>query len=329
MFTFRRIVYLFVVMCAAYAAHYFIDSPETAWAIPVTFTLSLVTAGRTLLMREWVLCLMGLSLVITSVLSNYFIGHHTVLIAYLVFLMLLYMRYLHAHLGSGKMFVLFVFLTLVFASNIGSHETYTERTAIILLGVVMAMVLQFIFWRILIIDNTERALKTAVTALRNTNHGIFDCLLSVDYPDNIYAYESQLHLHKRQFYAGLTTLRQMIVRLGAASNQYISAKKILALEAVYENMMDYAQLRWRVEDHTSYALCAPELRYIAMAIHAVLAHISNKSSFSLDQLEAAIDGMESVYQSVLKTAVQDPVAILLFIASLRGFLEKLSAAGAA
>lgn len=330
LFTLRRTAYLLFVTCAAYAAHYFINAPFTAWLIPVTYTLSLVTSGDTLVLRQSILLLMGLVLVLTSVIASYLGLFNGLLLAYLIILILLYMRYLYPRISNTKVFVLFLFLTIVFANTAGHLESDLERASIIMLGVGIAMVSQLLFWGVIVNDNIERACKTAVVALRKFNAAFFACLMSSDYADNIYEYERQLHLCKRQFYGAISDLRGELPRLKTTLKRLYFSEKATILENIYENVMDYAQIRWRIEDHSSYALCSLELRGLAEAIdwrfkdldHALRCKgVVRAVSVTFS---AALDRMKSVYDSVLSLSVQEPLAILLFVASLQSLDDKIS-----
>lgn len=320
------------VTCAAYAAHYFINTPFTAWLIPVTYTLSLVTSGPTLILRQSILFLMGLVLVFTSIIATYLGVIHGVLLAYLLILILLYMRYLHPRISNTKVFVLFLFLTIVFANRTGQIESDLERASIIMLGVMIAMISQLLFWNALVGDNIERASKAAVFALRRLNHAVFNCLMSSDYVDNVYEYERQLHLYKRQFYSALSQFRTELPRLNSPFRQSFFMERIALIEGVYENVMDYAQIRWRIEDHSSYSLCSSELRDLETAVDARFislgAALMKKPRPKSDEnaLLAALDRMKSVYDAVLSVSVQEPLAILLFMASLHGLNDKLTEA---
>lgn len=318
------------VTCAVYTAHYFIDTPFTAWLIPVTYTLSLVTSGRTLFNRQLVLMLMGLMLVLTSIVATYLAFSHFLLLAYLLFLIMFYMRYLHPHIGNTKILILFLFLTIVFANRTGQLESDLERASIIMLGVVMAMLAQCLFWRMLANDNIERAAHTLVVALRRLNHTIFTCLLSPDYVDNVYEYERRLHMCKRSFYAGISQLRAELPQMNKVADRLLMVERVVFMESVYENVMDYAQIRWRVEDHSSYALCASELRSLEAGVDSRLEALSrvfrNKPvSVSASMvLTEALGRMRSVYDAILNVSIQEPMAMLLFMASLHGLNDKLT-----
>lgn len=150
--------------------------------------------------------------------------------------------------------------------------------------------------------------RRGIAELREVNRAVFGCFLSADYADDRYEQERLLNIHKHRF---LVMLKEV-------------SERVTMLESIYENIMDYAQLRWRIEDHSSYTLCAVELREIETAIDLLFVQLGYKLPLDTTRLTNAIDDLETIYQAVLKVAVQESLVILCFISSLYGLRDKLS-----
>src|SRR5207253_9697227 len=105
---------------------------------------------------------------------------------------------------------------------------------------------------------------------------------------------------------------------------------LIQLNALFENMLDYSQLRSRVTDHTTFAVCREELINIAIesdkCLDAVIAHVQQKKIFtSIDPFNQAINQLENNYYQVLQVASNQPLIFLLFIDSLHAFSKKIAA----
>jgi hypothetical protein len=93
---------------------------------------------------------------------------------------------------------------------------------------------------------------------------------------------------------------------------------------LFDVLMDCAQLRRRVSDHTIFALCAQELTAISNEINKLFTGLSG-SSKSVDtfHLEEKIKLFEDHFHNVLLITSREPLAFVLFIASLKVLREEI------
>src|SRR3990167_5161070 len=92
------------------------------------------------------------------------------------------------------------------------------------------------------------------------NAQIFESFLQEDYQENIYLYERRLHEEKNHCLRGLDLLWKKVEGKTAKS-------LLLKYDFLYAIMLDYAQLRDRVIDHTVFSLCQNELQDIMKAMN--------------------------------------------------------------
>jgi hypothetical protein len=100
------------------------------------------------------------------------------------------------------------------------------------------------------------------------------------------------------------------------------------LEQHYAGMLDYAQLRRRVSDYNTFAVCKQELEVLAHEINILLVRLikatGNKSGdFNLEPFTTGINRMEENYHNVIQIAAREPLVFLLFISSLNSFQTSL------
>jgi len=114
-------------------------------------------------------------------------------------------------------------------------------------------------------------IKTAINSLERLNDEIFACFLQPSYPDNRYLFERRIHLEKNKFMLSVIELEQ----LNLTSFQQDSLQK---LNQLYDLILSYSQLRWRVVDHTIFLLCTDELTDLATCISQVFSKASKHYS---------------------------------------------------
>ncbi len=176
----------------------------------------------------------------------------------------------------------------------------------------------------------RRAQRAAlITHLISLQRDIFSCFLEDTYADNIYLYERRIHLQKAKCMRALLQLTRL--QTPTEKNSF---------SPLFDLMLDYAQLRWRVSDHTIFTICHDELAAINQAIITVLQQkqqqmtpprsLTLQTQPSLQQpmidteaLAVAIDRFEENYQQVLQVTAREPLAFLLFIYSLKAFSKQI------
>lgn len=141
--------------------------------------------------------------------------------------------------------------------------------------------------------------KTA-RALDLLSRDIFACFLQPDYIDNVYLFERRLHESKRKSLLCLARMRER------------------KLDTLFDLLMDMALLRHRVSDHTIFSLCSSELSAISEEISKLFLEMSG---IVRDEIVLAekIQLFEDMFRHVLNVTAREPLAFLLFIASLKAF----------
>lgn len=154
--------------------------------------------------------------------------------------------------------------------------------------------------------------------LRELNKDIFACFFNSDYQNQIYAFEHRIHAQKRQLFTWLQKLKSL-----TTSNAIDCAKRI---EKVTDLTLDYAQLRTRIKDPSTFELCAKELTALMASIDEVYAElIKIKPKPAVLQILAdKIAEFENNYQQILQVAARDPLDFILFIQSLKMLHKQLT-----
>lgn len=228
--------------------------------------------------------------------------------------------------------IVIVFAILSGHFSISAYENL-DRFIFICMGVAIAAVLQMVFYPYFIRNELRPYIIISLRNLRKLNKEIFSCFLEAEYADNIYLYERRLHISKNAFLHSISRLRE-ITKLAETKLSDIEKEShelwLIQLDLLFENMLDYSQLRWRVTDYTTFSVCREELMRIAKesdkCLDAIVAHVKQKKYFtSIDQLNQSINQFETNYYQVLQVAAPEPLVFLLFIDSLNAFSKKVAA----
>ncbi len=170
----------------------------------------------------------------------------------------------------------------------------------------------------------ERPLiRKALASLERLNDEIFACFLQPSYLDTRYLFERRIHIQKNAFMQAMIALHHL---------KQSETHEMQKLNQLYDLMLSYAQLRWRISDHSVFLLCTDELSQLARIISSVLERASKqirgknfKLDFNYHQLPDAIESLEENYHQVLQVSAKEPINFLLFIANLKLFCEELMA----
>ena len=157
------------------------------------------------------------------------------------------------------------------------------------------------------------------------NTEIFQSFLQEDYLANLYLYEKRLRDEKNN------CLQWLDLSWKKATS--IETKNLLIqYDLLYAVMLDYAQLRGRVTDHTVFSLCQNELKDIMKAMNDILeAVVPREGAVSRTDIETMdtsilsdkINYFEEIYQNVLRVTAPDPLVFILFINSLKKWSEEI------
>jgi len=309
----KRLCYLILVALAVFWVKSATHHVEVSWFIWSAFLLSLITTGDSFKDRLSNIIITGL----LAAFISFFIGSLT---------------------GTPLLQTLILFLlTLISVSIAEAYPVYFLQMSIVIIiailsghaspfificvGTAIAASLQIVFYPYYMRNEWQSYLMLSLKNLRKLNKEIFSCFIEPEYANNIYLYERRLHVSKNAFLHSLSTLRDI-------SQNDNHAAWLAQLDALFQNMLDYSQLRRRVTDYTTFAVCREELMSIAKetdkCFGAVIAHALKKKYFpSVDQLVLSINRFETHYDQVLQVASREPLVFLLFINSLHAFGEKI------
>jgi hypothetical protein len=329
----KRLAYLILVALAVYWIKSSSSNPEVCWLVWTAFLLSWVTAGDSFKRRLNMIVITGL---ITGFVS--FLVGSLVASPLLLTLILFFITFICVSIGElhPKYFmqtcIVIVFAILSGHFSIPVSEN-SDRFIFICLGVAIAAVLQMVFYPYFIRNELQPYIIISLRRLRKLNKEIFSCFLDAEYADNIYLYERRLHISKNAFLHSLSRLRE-ITKLAETKLSDIEKEShdrwLNQLDSLFENILDYSQLRWRITDYTTFSVCREELISLAKesdkCLAAVVAHVKQKKYFtSIDKLNQSINQFETNYHQVLQVASAEPLVFLLFIDSLNAFSKKVTA----
>lgn len=213
-------------------------------------------------------------------------------------------------------------ISAILASCLGPtlHQNL-ELMLFIVSATILAVLFQLIYIPGFVRYEVRSWTKESLRNLKLVSQEIFACFLRPEYADNIYLFERRLHVRKTRYMRSIRKLRE------AAHISKIKTP-IKKIDELYDILMDCAQLRRRVSDHTVFALCANELSAISVEIsklftEMIASRTNEKSSIDTIPLAEKIKLFEDNYQNVLRVTAREPLAFLLFIASLKIFREKV------
>ncbi|MFZ2315226.1 MAG: hypothetical protein WAW86_06175 [Gammaproteobacteria bacterium] len=162
-----------------------------------------------------------------------------------------------------------------------------------------------------------KSIANAMNCLNALLAEIFACLLEPAYPNQLYYFERRLHKQKNKCFDSINSIKVADAR---SRCMYL-----------FEVILDIAQLRRRVTDHTTFGIVTSELSDILLALNASFLQIQQKllnkqdgSSSEDHVLSRAIDSFEGMYFSVVNVAAREPLVFLLFIDGLKTVSELLA-----
>ncbi len=230
----------------------------------------------------------------------------------------------YAGLQFPRYFYCFFIVNVVLVLAVGLHLSWAQFLPISL--TIITFTLLFSLIQLCLIPGfTKRKMRAlSVQAVRSLDHvqrAILACLIKADYADSLYVYERRLHVSKRDYFKAVTALRPL---LEGASHAYF----LNQISRMFDVLMDMAQLRRRVSDATVFALCRNECIAISETLSALFADMiavikQQKETVDAIELSQKIILFEDVFQHVMTIAAKEPLAFILFIASLKVLREEI------
>lgn len=167
-------------------------------------------------------------------------------------------------------------------------------------------------------DEYQRSIKRVLQRMSRLSTNIFTCMLSPDYADSVYLYERRVHKQKIKC---LNQMHLLARRELAVRHAHI---QVCGMQTLFEIILDLGQLRRRVTDHATFALCAKELRRLAVDINNLLTAmaLNQRESLQLNlaALQRSIHEFEDTFEHVLKVAAPEPLVFILFTGALKALL---------
>jgi hypothetical protein len=230
----------------------------------------------------------------------------------------------YAGLQFPRYFYCFFIVNVALVLAVGLHLSWAQFPPLSL--TILTMTLLFSLTQLCLIPGfTKRQTRAlSVQAVRSLDHvqrAILTCLIEADYADSLYVYERRLHVSKRDYFKVMTALRPFLAEVSHAGflNQ---------ISRMFDVLMDMAQLRRRVSDVTVFALCRNECIAISETLSALFADMiavikQKKDTVDAIALSQKIILFEDVFQHVITIAAKEPLAFILFIASLKVLREEI------
>lgn len=330
----KRLVYLILVTGVTFfMAFYLLATSESHWLVWSCLVLSLITIGDTVLTRVAIIFITGLTIAIAVFISGVAASSLVFLSAYLFLLTAFNIFLAQRYPTYALLFFLVSLFAILAAIPVIPLTLNADRTLYILAGAFISGFFQILFAFNFIHDELRICLQRVLTSLARLTDETFSCFLRPEYVDNIYLFERRLHVQKYKFMQAMDKLRNLAK--AAEGTMHLAEKEtiqqtITRLEQLFDAVIDCSQLRRRVSDHTTFEVCAVELKAISKDIERIFAEMiempkNKKRELDTSQLASDIKRFEENYLNVLQVTAREPLVFLLFISSLSGLREALEA----
>lgn len=296
-----------------------LEDKANTWLLLGTFLFSFMTAGVTVWHRiSFIL--------ITALLASgaIFFGNFLGLVAAVIYVGLLtgLLMWLKASYPRYALSFLLINLFGLLPLALSSENAPDKAYAVFISGLIVS------FFYLLIApffakSERKEATLSALKALKQLNQDIFACFIDANYPDNVYLYERRLHVQKERFLKSWEWLSHIAMKEKEAIKKIVNQFNLL-----YDIMMDYAALRYRVTDYTIFAVCKTEMLVIASEIsdefdRAMLVVEKKSSLKQMFHLLEKLKPLEDTYQNVMQVTAREPLVFILFFSSLKHFAEEI------
>lgn len=328
----KRLIYLsFVISSAFFIQSYFHDHTQIYWLVWAALIFSLITLGDTFKRRIEIITTTSLIASLSVFLAGNLAWYLplSAMYLFLVTITCVYVSQAHPKYFFPA-FIINIF-TIVSAGMAASLAESLDRLVWMNVGLLIALIYQMLFYPYFIQNEIRAYLILALQKLKKLNTDVFACLLEPEYPDNHYLYEHRIHKQKNGFMLVMLRLREMANRLQKKMPPHeseIHKQRLAKLDLLFDNMLDYSQIRRRVTDFSTFSVCSQELQAIVSemnhAIDGAIANMANKKLYAnTDALTQKINQLEASYHHVLQIASREPLTFLLFIDSLTAFRKNL------
>lgn len=320
MLSIKRFAYWVFVAAFSLVIYAYFKIPQSNWLVYSAMLLSLISIDMPLSRRTLMLLLVPVASVSAALTGFLLPGGVVVLMGCLALLtgLCLLMEIQHEEYAYPFFVVNFLTILMIYGKGIGL--VYATSLMNVFAGAFVAMICQLILLPGFSRDQRARWRFLSLRYLNDLSMDLFNCFLSVDYPENQYVYERRLHVKKRKFLQALAQLKQYHRKPHSRdfTRQY---------EQAYEALLDCAQARGRVSDYTLFSLCTNEMQNIMLSIEKCFRQLMFSRKVERDSfasLSTQINSLEDNYHAVLNVTAREPLVILLLLNALRNFQQALT-----
>lgn len=162
----------------------------------------------------------------------------------------------------------------------------------------------------------RRALKRCFKVLGELQKNLFDGYLRSDFIAKQLRYTKKLFNTRRRYLLAISHARKVF---------HADIAPVLVIEHLSQILYSLHQLRYRVEDYTTFSVCKRELLALESTSLAVLYTRSKEDRLAqLERFLDAIHEFEGIYNKALQIVARDPIVFLFFIQDLYALHETLS-----
>lgn len=309
----KIIVYLLSVAIVAFLIQSTMYNTQSKWLIWSALLVALLPRKSSFWRHQFFALTISIAMAFVAIFTSLLLHLPLLLACYLMFLtmFLMYQGSRRPDVALGLLYIN-LFAILPIGEPISLHEGLMRGWTIIAGGVI-ALLMQFILFVNDKRNSNQQLKELQLRQLQQLTNDIFNCFLQPEYGENIYLYEKRLHEDK-------TKITQLFSQLACNNSKSLTQK----LKQIYALLLDCAQLRRRVTDHTTFGVCKQDLTVIHQVLNKIFIQlIQNKKALATDELRASIQRLEETYQSVMHIAAREPLVFLLFIESLKTLAENL------
>lgn len=325
-----HLLYLLLSISLLFASFLSIQHIHKIWLLLAGLPLIALEGGFTILQRLLQVIIFTVFYVVIVFLSVLLSDSLLFLAIYLVILVMLTTQFAYNYPQYKYQFVCGVLLA-AFALSSPSNVAlpFYRCLYIVMAGGIIALcqlIFSFRFHR----NQLCYALKLIFTSMQGLSGAIFACFLKPDYPKNFYLYEHRLHNEKNRVMQSLINFKTFIDtredRLSIEEKNHLDSL-LSDSEQLFNMLIDCAQLRTRVKDHTLFLLCSNEMSALAKELQNIFISFLDRKHHLLqkvqNQLGVQIIRFEEVFHHAIQVTAQEPSVFIYFISTLKRLSRRL------
>ena len=350
----KRLFYLFIVAIVAFFLTTYIKNPQSYWIILSALSASFITAGHTCWQRIFIILVSGFIAAVYVFFAAAIATIHPPFVLAIYLAIIVMINLLISQRYPTYFIALFIINIIVILSGIlslrinGDLMNAISISYFIFLGFFIAAFFQLIFYRHFFQNAFTRLLHKACSQLMQLNDAIFTAYFRSAHSEHFYLLEKEIHERKKAFLNTIIALRDMVSTSTIHLVKLDMAKQLLIkLDLLYDMTLDCAQLRSQISDKTIFLVCDKELTGLATQLNGVFKqirilffpnqwfvkfifsrlqrhHDHSHIHLSIQRLNEHIECLENHYHRVLLTVAREPLAFLIFIASLQALTSELN-----